>query len=33
VSGGDLEPRAALVLLLTTLETALEDEYGGEDGD
>ena len=33
VSGGELEPRAALVLLLTTLETALEDEYGGEDGD
>lgn len=27
VSGGDLEPRAALVLLLTTLETALEDRY------
>jgi hypothetical protein len=30
VSGGELEPRAALVLLLTTLETALEDEYGEE---
>jgi hypothetical protein len=30
VSGGELEPRAALVLLLTTLETALEDEYGTE---
>jgi hypothetical protein len=28
VSGGELEPRSALVLLLTTLETALEDEYG-----
>ncbi|SBO42143.1 hypothetical protein [Cyanobium sp. NIES-981] len=27
VSGADLEPRAALVLLLTTLETALEDHY------
>ncbi|MCH9713923.1 MAG: hypothetical protein K0U63_05160 [Cyanobacteria bacterium] len=26
VSGGELEPRSALVLLLTTLETALEDE-------
>jgi hypothetical protein len=33
VSGDDLEPRAALVLLLTTLETALEehDEDGSED--
>jgi hypothetical protein len=30
VSGDDLEPRAALVLLLTTLETALEDEYGSD---
>jgi hypothetical protein len=28
VSGPDLEPRAALALLLTTLETALEDHYG-----
>lgn len=27
VSGADLEPRAALVLLLTTLETALEERY------
>jgi hypothetical protein len=30
VSGQALEPRAALVLLLTTLETALEDDYGIE---
>ena len=28
VGGGELGPRSALVLLLTTLETALEDEYG-----
>jgi hypothetical protein len=28
VSGSELEPHSALVLLLTTLETALEDEYG-----
>ncbi|MGB5134425.1 MAG: hypothetical protein WBN89_04545 [Prochlorococcaceae cyanobacterium] len=28
VSGPDLEARAALALLLTTLETALEDRYG-----
>jgi hypothetical protein len=28
VSGPDLEDRAALALLLTTLETALEDHYG-----
>lgn len=27
VSGADLDARAALVLLLTTLETALEDHY------
>lgn len=27
VSGAELEPRAALVLLLTTLETALEEHY------
>ena len=27
VSGPDLDPRAALVLLLTTLETALEEAY------
>jgi hypothetical protein len=33
VSGGDLEPRAALVLLLTTLETALEDRYPESPGD
>jgi hypothetical protein len=30
VSGGELEPRSALVLLLTTLETALEDEIGDD---
>jgi len=28
VSGPDLDARAALVLLITTLETALEDTYG-----
>lgn len=28
VSGPDLDSRAALVLLITTLETALEDSYG-----
>ncbi|MEO1003329.1 MAG: hypothetical protein AAFX65_09485 [Cyanobacteria bacterium J06638_7] len=28
VSSADLESRAALALLLTTLETALEDRYG-----
>lgn len=33
VSGDDLEPRAALVLLLTTLETALEDRYPESPGD
>ena len=33
VSGEDIDPKAALVLLLTTLETALEDEYGAEGGD
>jgi hypothetical protein len=27
VSGAELDPRAALVLLLTTLETALQDAY------
>jgi hypothetical protein len=33
VSGGELDPRAAMVLLLTTLETTLEDHYpeGGVD--
>jgi hypothetical protein len=31
VSGSDLDARAALVLLLTTLETALEDHYPGND--
>ncbi|MFQ6539843.1 MULTISPECIES: hypothetical protein [Aphanothece] len=33
VSGPDLEARAALVLLLTTLETALEDRYPEQDPD
>jgi hypothetical protein len=31
VSGTDLDVRAAMVLLLTTLETALEDHYPGND--
>lgn len=31
VSGPDLDARAAMVLLLTTLETALEDRYPGSD--
>ena len=30
VSGFDLDPKAALLLLLTTLETTLEDAYGAE---
>jgi hypothetical protein len=33
VSGPDLEARAALVLLLTTLETALEDHYPESESD
>jgi hypothetical protein len=30
VSGFELDPKAALLLLLTTLETTLEDVYGAE---